>query len=117
MPCTEGRGFGGPAWMLAAALTLALAAAWDGPGARAAGSGDRIGSSEMDAFTAASREVMGLCRQSPRPVGRDVRQRMVEAVRSRGLSVSRYNEIARRIRQESGLFVQYREAWRTLGSD
>ncbi|MFA9461462.1 DUF4168 domain-containing protein [Thiohalorhabdus sp. Cl-TMA] len=76
---------------------------------------DSVSEREMAAFAAAARELQVMRGKARLPVGRAVRKRMVEAVRERGLTVDRYNRIARQVRQDTGLNARYRRAWRELG--
>jgi hypothetical protein len=109
MRCTEARG------RAIAALLGALAAA---PAvAQQAGAGQdpsaeqRIGGDELAAFARAARAVHALRQGETEPVTAAVRKRMVEAVEGAGLTLERYNAIARRVRQEGDLYARYQEAW------
>ena len=59
----------------------------------------------------AARAVHALRKGETEPVGAAARARMVEAVEGAGLTLERYNAIARRVRQEEDLYARYQEAW------
>ena len=88
----------------------ALASAQQGGGQDPA-AGERLGQEELAAFARAARAVHTIRKGESAPVAAAVRQRMVAAVKEQGLTLERYNAIARRIRQEEDLYARYQEAW------
>ena len=94
------------AGLLLAAPVPAQQAAGQDPAA-----GDRLGQQELAAFARAARAVHTIRQGETEPVAPAVRQRMVEAVTAQGLTLERYNAIARRVRQEEDLYARYKKAW------
>lgn len=66
---------------------------------------------EVRAFVRASQAVQKLRQNAEAPVSADIRRRMASAVEAEGLSVERYNTIARRVRSNEAVYERYQEAW------
>jgi hypothetical protein len=83
-------------------------------GAEGEGAPSRVSAEELADFAAVVRQIRRMRAAEKVPVSGRVRDRMVEAVKAQGLTVERYNTLARRIREDEALYRRYQKAWNRL---